>query len=201
VTDWIVKNYIEIIGVITGILYIIFSVKQKVICWPFGIVNSALYIIIYNGNKLYANSVLQAYYLIMGVYGWYYWMKGSKSINGEKEGSSVRRISLKNILIITILGVFVLLAINYLLVYFKDQDSLLDSFTTMLSFIATWMLTKKYIENWILWIIIDTISVGWYLSMRMYPTAGLYLVFTILAIFGYLEWKKEITLKEVIKIN
>ena len=193
--DWIITNYFEILGVVTGLVFIYFSIKQKVICWPFGIVNSALYIIIYLSAKLYANSGLQVYYLIMGFYGWNYWVNGPNQNKSGKNVVPVKHLTLKIIIISSIIGTIIQVILLWILRTQNDPFPALDAFTTMLSFIATWMLAKKYIETWILWIFIDMISVGLYSSMKMFPTAGLFLVYTIMAIIGYLEWKKELRVK------
>jgi len=191
VIEWYLKNYVEVTGAVICIIYLYFSIKQKIWLWPVGLIGSGFYFVEFYNKALYANMALQGYFIGMSIYGWYYWIKISKS-ESNKEQFSCKNITLRTVLYILIFGVIIEILLWYLLKQIPDTDyPFFDSLTTTLSIIGTWMLAKKYIENWILWIVVDSIYVGLYLYIPMYPTTILYFIYTILAIVGFYEWKKE----------
>jgi nicotinamide mononucleotide transporter len=189
--NWIIDNWIEIVAVATGLAYIILSVKQNIWCWLFGIISSFLYLYVFFNSKIYADMSLQAYYVIMGVYGWVHWARldsGSK----EKKELPVLRLTAKEWLILSGITFVLFILIAQFLIYFTDSPvPWVDSFTTSLSFTATWMLTRKIIEHWIIWIVVDAVSIGLYFYRGLYPSIILFAVLTILAVAGYIEWNKE----------
>jgi len=188
---WLTQNYIEILGLIFGLLYIVFSIKQNIWCWPAGFITSALYIYVFFNTKFYADMGLQVYYLIVSVYGWYHWMFGSKSKKQDDLKVSTTKVKLAVYLTLAFIILFVL--ISYILVRFTDSEvPYWDAFTTAASFVATWMLARKLIEHWIIWIVVDTVSLGLYIYKGLYPTVILFAVYTVLAILGYIEWKKQL---------
>ena len=188
---WISNNYIELLGLIFGLLYILLSIKQNIWCWPVGFITSALYIYVFFVTKFYADMGLQVYYLIVSVYGWYYWMFGAKSKKEDDLKISKMNIRLGIYLFLANLILFAVIA--YILVNYTDSEvPYWDAFTTAASFVATWMLARKIIEHWIIWIIVDSVSLGLYIYKGLYPTVILFAVYTVLAIFGYIEWKKEL---------
>ena len=182
--------WIEIFGVITGILYVILEVKQNRLLWPLGIITSAAYVYIFFTGKFYADMGLQVYYVLISIYGWYYWSRGgSKADKGELP---VVRINRQQLLLL-----FLTFAFSWVLIYFvldRYTDSsvpLGDSFTTALAIVATWMLTRKIIEQWFLWIIANVVSIALYIYKGLYPTVILYAVYAGMAVYGYLEWKRS----------
>ena len=188
--DWVIKNYIELLGLITSVLFTVLSIRQKPAAWLFGILSAIFYAIVFYHAKLYASTALQGYYFAISIYGWYYWIKGSKG-EGTGHDLAVKKISLK----LAIIGLMCALPINVLLWWIlslmNDSYPVLDSLTTTISIIATWMLARKYMENWILWIVNDIISIGLYVYIKLYPTTVLFVIYTVLAIVGYIEWKKD----------
>jgi nicotinamide mononucleotide transporter len=191
ILSWIAENYIEILGSVFGLLYILFSIKQNIWCWPIGFITSALYIYVFFVTKFYADMGLQVYYLIVSVYGWYHWMFGAKSKKQDDLKISKTGIKLGIILFSANAVLFALIA--FILVNYTDsQIPYWDAFTTSASFVATWMLAQKKIEHWIIWIIVDAVSLGLYIYKGLYPTVVLFTVYTILAILGYIEWKKDL---------
>lgn len=188
---WIAQNYIELMGLIFGLLYIVLSIKENIWCWPAGLITSALYIYVFFNTKFYADMGLQVYYLIVSVYGWYFWMFGSKS--KKQDDLKISRIKSKLAILLSIAFILLFVLISYILVNFTDSEiPYWDSFTTAASFVATWMLARKIIEHWIIWVVVDTISLGLYIYKGLYPTVILFAVYTVLAILGYIEWKKQL---------
>lgn len=182
--------WIEIFGVLTGILYVVLEVKQSRMLWPLGIITSVAYIYIFFTGKFYADMGLQVYYVLISIYGWYFWSRGGK--RSDSGQLLVIRINRKQFLLLLLTFALAWTAIYYVLDRFTDSTVPVgDSFTTALAIVATWMLTRKIIEQWFLWIIANVVSIGLYLYKGLYPTVILYAVYAGMAVYGYLEWKRS----------
>ncbi|MDQ1296365.1 MAG: nicotinamide mononucleotide transporter [Bacteroidota bacterium] len=213
--DWVSNNYIEIFGAITGILYVIFEIRQNIWLWPVGIITSAVYIWVFFTGKLYADMSLQGYYLIISILGWYWWIKGSGlRAQGAGEGSTVSpleggpvgvypstdtnqlnvtRLIRKTGLILTV--VFSILFVVMWIILDRLTDSPVpgwDSFITSLSIIATWMLARKIYEHWYLWIVVNIAASLLFFTRGLYPTVILYVVYCAMSFVGLIEWKKSL---------
>ena len=138
----------------------------------------------------YADMGLQGYYLVISCYGWYHWVYGNR---GEKDGNlPVSRASGKVLVFSVLIFIILFVSIAQVLGQFTDSDVPWgDAFTTAGSIIATWMLARKIIEHWLLWIVIDAVAAALYLSKAMYPTTFLYVIYAGIAIIGYFQWKKS----------
>jgi len=193
-TEWLLSNKIELLGAILGILYIVFSIKQNILTWPTGLLTSLLYIVVFFKSGLYATMGLQVYYVFISIYGWYFWLKGKKTDN--KSQLPVQTVNKKLWVKIGLFSILIYAAISFMLIKYSDSEvPYLDSLTTSLSIVATWMLAKKYIEQWIIWIFADLVSSGLYIYKNLWPTVVLFIIFTIMAILGYIEWKKDLKIK------
>ena len=185
------NNYIELLGTIFGLLYILLSIKQNIWCWPVGLITSALYIYVFLVTKFYADMGLQVYYLVVSIYGWYHWMFGAKS--RKQDDLKIAKTNIRLAVVLVIITALLFAVIAYILVNYTDSEiPYWDSFTTAASFVATWMLARKLIEHWLIWIVVDAVSLGLYIYKGLYPTVILFAVYTILAFVGYLEWKREL---------
>lgn len=184
-------DHIEIIGATIGLLYLFLQYKTSVWLWPVSIIMSIFYISIFYGAKIYADMALSIYYLIVAIYGLIIWM--SKRKNSTQKGLPITHIKAKISIILTILFIFLYFIIYYLLSTLTDSTvPMCDSFTTSLSVVGMIMLARKYAEHWIVWVIVDAASVGLYIYKDLTPTAILYSIYTIVAIFGYFHWKNKI---------
>ena len=197
--NWLTQNYIEILGAVTGLVYLYFSVNKIIWLWPFGILTSLLYAWVFFKTRLYADMSLQVYYFFISIYGWYFWLRGGVKDNeknaGEAPVTRVDKFTLSVLLVLVL--ILSLISGHFLKNYANSSLPYWDAFTTSASIVATWMLARKMIENWLFWIIIDLISMGIYIYKGLYPTSVLFLVYSIIAVFGYLNWKKDWTaLKE-----
>jgi nicotinamide mononucleotide transporter len=190
-TDWLPGHFVEVLGAILGMLYIFFSIRQHMLTWPTGLLTSVLYVYVFFQAKFYADMGLQVYYVGISLYGWYYWLTGGKKNTGEKVPVQKTGRSLFRILAgITIL---IYACILYILLNFTDSPvPFMDSLTTALSIVATWMLAKKYIEHWLIWIFVDLFSAGLYIYKGLWPTTLLFLIYTLMAVAGYITWKKDL---------
>lgn len=191
--SWFSGNYVEVLGVITSLVYLYFSVRQIIWLWPFGIISSALFILIFFNGKFYADMGLQVYYVGVSIYGWIYWSRGGISRN-EKSSLPVCRISRQLALVLSVTGIVIMLGIVYILKNFTDSDVPWgDGFTTAGSIVATWMLARKMLEHWLVWIFVDSVAAGLYFYKGLYPSFLLYLIFTIIAVIGYFHWKRSLS--------
>lgn len=194
-TTWLWENKVELLGAILGLLYIFFSIRQHILTWPTGLFTSLLYIVVFFQSGFYADMGLQVYYVIISIYGWYFWLKGGKKNSNAQEEQVPVRKSPKKVLIYSLLATVAIYAgLLFILLNFTDSSvPYMDSLTTALSITATWMLAKKYIEHWLIWIFVDLFSAGLYIYKELWPTVILFTVYTFMAVLGYREWKKDLT--------
>jgi len=191
VINYIQVNWIEIVGAILSLIYLYFSIRQKVSMWIFGFMCSAMYIVVFFQSKFYADMTLQFYYLAVSVYGWIHWKRGTQLQGHILPVTHVaKRISFYLSLgLVLVFGLYYLVLVNYT----DSPIPVADSFTTALSVIATWMLAQKILENWLLWIVADALLVGLFIYKDLYPTALLFVIYTVMAVQGYRQWKKSMS--------
>jgi nicotinamide mononucleotide transporter len=206
-SDWLSNNYIELFGAVTGIIYVIFEIRQNIWLWPVGIMTSAVYIWVFFTSRFYADMSLQGYYLVISCIGWYWWTRKKKEgrrdaetegrrDEEDKEVLHVTRIDFKTSLILTLVFLFLYLLMYYVLSRFTNSPvPVWDSFITSLSIVATWMLARKIYEHWYLWIVVNFVSVALFLIKGLYPTLILYVVYGVMSFVGLIEWEKTITAK------
>ncbi|MEJ6583605.1 MAG: nicotinamide riboside transporter PnuC [Crocinitomicaceae bacterium] len=179
-------SLIEWLAVVSSIIYVILVVKRLIICWLFAFVGSALFVYLCYEGKLYIESLLQLFYVIMAVVGWLSWKKSE-----FKDNTIVKWKMNIHLLNIAISGVLAFI-LGYLFENYTNQaNPYIDAFTTLYSLSATYMVTKKILGNWIYWIIIDLVSIYLYAQRDYNLTAVQYGLFTILAVFGFFAWRKE----------
>ena len=182
-------NRLEIAGTILGLISVWLTVRQNIWCWPTGLVMVALYAVIFFQVKLYADAGLQVVYFVLQIYGWYEWLRGGK---GHSK-LNVAHVSARLAALLAAIAVVATALMGYLLATRTDAAlPYWDSTATVLSLIAQWMLAKKYIENWLVWITVDVLSIGIYAAKALYPTMALYAAFLVLATLGWVEWRKSL---------
>jgi len=177
----------EITAVVFAISYLLLAVKQDVRCWYAAIFSSFLYFFIMMSANLYMEAYLQIFYIFMAIYGWFQWNK----ISEDKSKFIVRTWSIKQHLIV-ISSVISLAYISgsLLNIYTEAALPFIDALTTWGAIIATYMVAKKLLENWIYWFVIDSISVLLFMSRGLYLTSVLFFVYLIIIYFGYKSWTK-----------
>lgn len=180
-------NYLEIAGTLVGLLYLWFEYKASIWLWPVSVVMPAIYIIVYYQAGLYADSGISVYYLLAGIYGWWMWLRHASGKAEKPITFMPCRWVLPLFCVLCI--VFVLIG-NILEVYTDSNVPWWDSFTTSLSIIAMWMLAHKYVEQWLVWLVVDVVSCGLYVYKDLYFTSLLYGLYAVIAFFGYLKWKR-----------
>jgi nicotinamide mononucleotide transporter len=179
---------IEVLGALTGVAAVWLTTRQKIWCWPIGIVSVLLYVLVFYQARLYATMGLQVVYAGLAVYGWYAWTKG-----GQGDGPlPVSRASSRTRLVAVAIGFALTLGLGTWLGLRTDEAlPFTDAAVTSVSLIAQWMQTRKLIENWWLWLAVDAVYVGMNLSQGLVPTAGLYAIYTGLALAGLREWRRS----------
>lgn len=182
-------NYLEFFGTLVGLLYLYLEYKASIHLWIVGIIMPAIYLFVYYEAGLYADVGINIYYIIAAAYGWLSWKYGGKKQVGKV--LQITRIPMRYCIPLTFVSAAVFLLIAGLLIQFTDSNvPWLDSFTTALSIVGMWMLARKYLEQWVVWIVVDVVSSGLFIYKELYFTAGLYTLYTIIAIFGYFKWKR-----------
>jgi nicotinamide mononucleotide transporter len=170
-------------------MFVIFTIRENAWLWFFGIISSAIYILIFYTSSLYAYGTLYIYYVLIGAYGWYNWTRRSEGPEG-KDRLAIRQAS-KTFLLGCIFIILVATLLIYLILKrFSNTDlAWADAFLTASGMVATWMLTQKIIEQWLFWIVIDIVSCAVMIHQQLYPSSLLFFAYTLLAVKGYFEWK------------
>lgn len=184
------KLILQIVGIVLGLLYLYLEYKANIWLWVVGIIMPIVHGTLYFRSGLYADASMQLYYILAGIYGLIVWLRGSKRSKTETKsevqiGRTPWRVWMQ------LLGLYVVLhgGIYLLLVNYTDSTvPILDSFTTALCVIAYWMLSRKYVEQWLVWFVIDAVTVGLYIYKGIPLTAALYGLYTVLAVVGYRRW-------------
>lgn len=188
VQQLIATSIAEWIAVLLAIAYLIFAIKESVWCWPAAFFSTAIYSVLFFDVNLYMESLLNIYYLIMAIYGFYQW-------HYKKLGQAVKPVIKWSIKVHfgLIISVLILVLISgYLLQKYTDQDfAYLDSLTTWFAVVTTYMVAKKVLENWGYWMVINSLSIFLYLQKGFVLTAVLFVSYLVLAVIGWLKWKQH----------
>lgn len=197
---WVNFQLSEVIGFITGGYCVWLAVLENIWNWPIGIINAVAFTILFLHSRLYADAGLQIVYVVLGFIGWYWWLKGGD----KKTELKVGRVKLKESLLLTALGIAATVFFVQLLTKINDIAPFWDGLTTVSSLIAQYMLTRKYLENWYVWIATDVIYIGLYAFKHLYLTSILYVLFLSMCIVGVKDWRarhKRLALKDVVNIQ
>ncbi len=191
-TDFLQNNdiYIEITAAILGLMFLYLEIIENKLMWFVGLLTSALYIFVFFIAKLYADMSLQFYYVVISIYGWIKWTQ-NKNKQSQANELKIKYLDKKTALILLLNTAVIYILIAYILVNFTNGSvPYFDAFTTALGIVATWMLAQKIIEQWLVWVVANAVSTALYIYKGLYPTSVLFLVYTVLAILGYYQWKK-----------
>jgi nicotinamide mononucleotide transporter len=183
---------LEALGFITGGLCVWLVVKDNIWNWPTGIINNLLLILLFSQAKLYADTTLQFVYIVLGAFGWYWWLHGGEN----KVELSISHADRNTLVVSAITAIVSTIAVTRLLIYFNGAAPFWDATTTVLSLTAQYLLMRKVIENWYFWIAADIIYIPLYCSKRLYLTAFLYVIFLGMCVLGLIEWRKNLQSQE-----
>ena len=183
--------YIEIIGVAVGLLYLWLEYRASVHLWPVSVIMPAIYLYVYYNAGIYANFWINIYYLLIAIYGIWQWKYGGKATATGKDTKAITHLSLKGWLSALAVYAAAQTAILWgLTAYTASTTAVLDSLTPALSIVGMWLLARKNIEHWWVWCVADIAGCALYIQGGLYPTAVLYALYAVVAVFGYLNWKR-----------
>lgn len=195
-TDFVSSNWIELAGAVAALIYLFFSIRQNIWLWLCGITTSLFYAYVFAQSSFYADMALQIYYLVVSIYGWSVWLRGG--VSHQRSEMPVVQLSQRMFFKLNLIHLVVYAVILCALLFLPDSIGItpsslpyLDALTTSGAIVATWMLARKYIENWLVFIVVDFISIWMYVYKELYITAFLFVIYTGAAFIGYQAWKKN----------
>ncbi|MES2518793.1 MAG: nicotinamide riboside transporter PnuC [Bacteroidota bacterium] len=187
--DYLVTNWLEVSGIIASLICVWLNTRQNVWGWFWAIVSSGIYAITFYQSKLYSDMELQGVFILLSIYGWYEWRFGGK----HHSELSVSKTPFKLLIFCLIFFVIFTLISGYLHSQHTEASlPYLDSSLTAISLMATWMTARKYLENWLLWIVANICYVGMYIVKGLNGTSILYFLLILLAVKGFRDWKYSI---------
>lgn len=209
----VLQILLEATGTFFGILSVFFSIKKNIWVYPTGIISTLIYVYILFNFGLLGDGIINIYYTVMSIYGWVLWARNSEDhIHVEVSWATARDWMFASILFVVSLGLVTLIYYYkpyidnqfsmegaHLGLYHLDWGNWLDILTTSIFLVGMWLMAKRRIENWIFWIIGDFICMPMMIFKGLGITSVQYLVFTIMAIIGYIQWKKSFKEKSTIK--
>ena len=182
---------LEIIAVLFDLVSVLFAKKNNILVYPTGIISTIIFVYLLNKWGLLGDLMINVYYTSMSIYGWYIWSRKKD----DKPEFPISRIAKKEIyygvLLFLVTIIFVLFVYNYF-DKLTHWTAYVDTFSTGVFFVGMWLMAKRKLENWILWIIGDLVSIPLYFYRGYTFTSMQYAIFTIIAVYGYLEWKKNL---------
>lgn len=187
----------EILGFVTGALCVWLAARENIWNWPIGIANNIFYFVVFWRSKLYADACLQIVYLLISIYGWYKWAHRG----AEKHELAVGRVTALNVGVLAIVTTISAVVLHGVLSRYTDSTVPRgDGITTAMSLTAQYMMSRKLLENWLLWIAADVLYIGLYAYKQLYLSSFLYAIFIAMCASGYVHWRKsmrEVAVAEV----
>ena len=179
---------LEIVGAVIGLVYLYLEYKADKWLWLFSVIMPVIYIVLFYRSKFYADMGINVYYLFAGIYGWMKWTKGHRSAQAELV---ISHTPLKAVVPLSVVALALFGAIAWVLIRFTDSPVPYgDAFTTALSVMGMWMLANKFVEHWGIWLVVNTVSCALYFWKELYYTGGLFVVYVVISVLGYLKWRK-----------
>ena len=198
--DWLFAQYegtpshliaLELVGVVFGFLSVWYAKRENILVFPTGIISTGIFVYILLVFGLLGDMLINAYYFAMSVYGWYVWTRKVDDTHFIPITRTNKKEKLWSVFLFSGTLLFVILV--YLAFdKFSSWTAYVDTVTTAIFFVGMWLMARKKLENWTFWIIGDLISIPLYLYKGLIFTSFQYLLFTLIAVFGYLEWKKNL---------
>jgi len=192
--DFLAEHWLDILSTVLGLIYIILEYRASIALWFVGIIMPAIDTYLYYSHGLYADFGMAIYYTLAGIYGWVMWRWGNAlrgSAREEKAEKPITHFPARRIVPATVGFLVAWGAIWYVLVRWTNSTvPITDSFINALSFVALWALAQKYLEQWVIWILIDAISAVLYAYKGIPFKASLYALYVVIAVLGYMKWKR-----------
>jgi nicotinamide mononucleotide transporter len=188
--DYWVQNWLEATGLVSGLLCVLLLIRENIWNWPIGLLYSLVSVVVFYRSRLYADLALHVFYVTMNAYGWYYWVFAKRP--PDSPVVPVTKTPIRMVLALTVAVVGATGALGWFLTNRTDAAvPYWDSATTTMSFAAMWLTTRKHIENWIVWLVVDVISTGIYVYKGLQMYALLYCVYIGMAFAGWWAWRQS----------
>lgn len=192
IINYITENPLDVIGGVLGLLYLFLEIKENIWMWIVSCIMPAVYIFVLFDKGIYADCGMEVFYFLVGVYGFVYWLRG-KDRSGK--AVSITVTPRKTAICLTICSIVLWEVLGVALDELTDSTvPYTDALTTSLSIIAYWMLSRKYIEQWWVWFVVDLISTSLYIYKGIYARSVLYGIYTVMAAYGFWAWKKRMAM-------
>ncbi len=192
VFDYLSTNWMEVLGLTSGLLCVWLLIKENIWTFPIGLFYALITVVVVYNERLFADVILNFYYVVMNAFGWYFWLFGGQS-RRSRDALEVGVIPLKQIAWLVLIMVAGTLLMGWGFSTYSNADlAYADSFTTVASFIAMYLAAKKYLESWYLWFVVDIVQVILYLVKGIELYALLYLIYLVMAYWGWKAWKESI---------
>lgn len=196
---FLIENWLEAAGLVSGVLCVWLLIKEHILTFPIGMLYAVVTVVVVARALLFADVLLNLYYVLMNAYGWYYWLYGGQQLR-ERAGELLpQRITVKTAVVLTLITLLGSVLMGYLFAQYTHADmAYADSLTTVASFVAMWMSARKYLSSWVAWFLIDIAQIGLYLlkglssDPGLFFYAALYTVYLAMAIWGWLSWRRRL---------
>ena len=186
IASYLAANWMEDAGAAATVVGIWLTTRRNLLCWPVVLVSDVLYLMVFFRVRLYSDAMLQVFFLVFTLYGWWYWSRGVR----EEGEVRVERLTLAGLLAGLAAGAVGSVLLGFLMVRIGAALPHLDAVLTSYSLVATWWQTRKHIANWLVWIAVDTVYIGEYIYKGLRPTAALYALLVALAALGLRDWQR-----------
>ena len=180
---------LELIGILFGLLSVWYAKKNTVWVYPTGMISTAIFVYLLFKWALLGDMIINAYYFVMSVYGWYYWSKKEEEVIVHPITSTSKK-EVKTALLLFVASIFFVFWVYHAFDKWKDWTAYVDTFTTAIFFVGMGLMARRKIEHWLFWIVGDIISIPLYFFKGLTLTSFQYIIFTLIAIYGYRSWKK-----------
>lgn len=183
----------EYTAVLLSVLYLFLAARQSLWCWPAAFFSTLIYTMLFYNGALLMDSALNVFYMVMAFYGWYSWRNQPLTEHGPHKELAISPWSKHRHFKVIGITFVVSIAMGYVMDNYTHADfAYLDSITTCYSVVATYLIARKVLENWLYWIVIDAISVYLYINKGFYLTCVLFMFYTCMAFWGYLQWREAL---------
>ncbi|WMN58321.1 nicotinamide riboside transporter PnuC [Pseudoalteromonas xiamenensis] len=187
-TGFTAMSHWEYIAVFFSVVYLLFAIKENSWCWPAAFASTLIYTLLYWNGALLMESLLNVYYMVMAIVGWYWWKNPKQQAPLEIQSWSLE----KHTVVIVCTGVATLVFGYFMDNYTRAEMAYLDSFTTCFAIVTTYLVAQKVLENWLYWVVIDAASMYLYYAKGYYPTLALFVFYTLMAMWGFKTWYEEL---------
>lgn len=197
--QWQLMHSIELVATLAALAYVLLALRQSLWCWPAALLSTALFTHVMWQSALLSDALLQLYYAGMALYGWWRWQQIKQ---GNAAQGSVYEWSLQRHLLLIALTALCGLALGNIMSEYTHADfAYLDAQTTAFSVMATWLVARKLVSNWLYWVVIDAVSIYVYAQKHLYFLTGLFMLYTVIAIAGYFIWRSHYQRQPAVRLS